>query len=164
MLFSLGFIEHFDDPASVLATLSRALRPGGVMVTVVPNFVGIWGTIQRLVDAELLKVHHIYRADELDVIHVQANLRAVERARYFGGFGLLVVNYTKLLQRLPGWLRSTAIRFAWVLQQALAWTLSFLRVKEGERFSSHVIAVYQRAPMLPPACDGRALATGLGPN
>src|SRR5206468_929874 len=69
MVYSLGFIEHFEEPSSLLASLTTSLRPGGVAITLVPNYGGVWGTVQRRVDPELLSMHTIYRPESLDAVH-----------------------------------------------------------------------------------------------
>lgn len=84
VVLSLGFVEHFSDPAPVLAKHLRLLKPGGILVLEVPNLVGLnaW-----LVTAELLAVHNrslmsrrffedFARANGLETLHLD----------YIGGF------------------------------------------------------------------------------
>lgn len=39
-LFSLGLLEHFENPVAVVEAMSRFLKPGGVVVSLVPNVRG----------------------------------------------------------------------------------------------------------------------------
>ena len=143
LIFSLGFIEHFDDAPIVMGHIAGALRPGGVIVTVVPNFTGIWGRIQRQIDPELYAVHTIYTGPSLDTMHREAGLTALEPATPFGGFGPLVVNYTRPLGRIPAPLRATFIAPMWALQQSVAWGLATVGARDRATYSSHIAGVYR---------------------
>ena len=46
-LFSLGLVEHFTDGIGVVRALADLLKPGGTLLTVVPNLLGVWGAIQK---------------------------------------------------------------------------------------------------------------------
>jgi cyclopropane fatty-acyl-phospholipid synthase-like methyltransferase len=142
MIFSSGFIEHFDDAAGVLAGIAAALKPEGVIVTLVPNFVGPWGRLQRFVDPELFAKHTLYTPDALDAIHRDAGLAVCERAAFFGGFGPLVVNYTRPLGAAPPLARTAFVGAMWGGQQLVAWTLSAVGAGDARLYSSHVAGVY----------------------
>lgn len=43
IVFSLGLIEHFDDPDKILKKHVDLLKPGGLLICIVPNVVGIQG-------------------------------------------------------------------------------------------------------------------------
>jgi SAM-dependent methyltransferase len=144
VMFSAGLIEHFDDPESLLRTIARALRPGGVLITLVPNFAGIWGAIQRRVDPELYAVHRVYTCAELDRVHGDAGLDVVTACEHFGGFGPLVVNYSRPLHSWPPPLRAAAIGGLWAVQQLIAWGLTAGGARDGAAYSSHLLGVYSR--------------------
>jgi 2-polyprenyl-6-hydroxyphenyl methylase/3-demethylubiquinone-9 3-methyltransferase len=144
VVYSLGLIEHFEDPSYLLSILSRVVRPGGILITLVPNYSGVWGAIQRYIDPGLLAVHTVYDHVTLDSIHEQAGLSPIERARYFGGCGPLVVNYTRRIERLPTLAQSAILRSLWIVQQVVSWTTSPLPMSEGRQFASHLAAVYAR--------------------
>ena len=143
LIFSLGFIEHFDDAPIVMRHIAGALRPGGVIVTVVPNFTGIWGRIQRQIDPELYAVHTIYTGPSLDTMHREAGLTALEPATPFGGFGPLVVNYTRPLGKIPAPLRAMFVGPMWALQQSAAWGLATFGARDRATYSSHIAGVYR---------------------
>lgn len=58
VVMSLGFVEHFDDPAAVIHRHVQWLRPGGALVIGVPNFTGLHGFAQRLLDLSILRAHN----------------------------------------------------------------------------------------------------------
>jgi len=58
IVMSLGFVEHFDDPVAVISRHIEWLRPGGALVIGVPNFTGVHGFAQRLLDLSILRAHN----------------------------------------------------------------------------------------------------------
>lgn len=56
---SYGFIEHFDDPGAVLDRHLAWLAPGGLLVIGVPNFRGIHGVLQRVLDPTVVDKHNL---------------------------------------------------------------------------------------------------------
>lgn len=58
-VISFGFIEHFTDVDSVIERHLRWLKPGGTLVLGVPNFRGVYGLAQRILDQEILDKHNL---------------------------------------------------------------------------------------------------------
>ncbi|MBI2568564.1 MAG: class I SAM-dependent methyltransferase [Candidatus Schekmanbacteria bacterium] len=82
LVFSMGVLEHFDDPVERLCALGQYLKVGGHIVTTVPNLHGVNWWLQRLADVERLQMHVVYNATQLRDAH--------ERAGFFTeGAGLL---------------------------------------------------------------------------
>lgn len=87
VVLSLGFIEHFDDPAAVLDRTLGWVRPGGVLVVGVPNFRGVHGLLQRALDPKVLAAHNLAVMDPAVLTGWAASRGlAVERAGYLCGF------------------------------------------------------------------------------
>ena len=147
LVFSLGLVEHFRDPIAILRPMRDLLRDGGVLVTVVPNLLGLWGFLEGRLAPEVLAVHVRYSPPELDAIHRQAGFEPVETAQHFGTFGPLMLNVPSIERRYP-----RTYRFGtgclWVLQQAVAWPLGTMlgRRSETRLLSSHIVGVYRRTP------------------
>lgn len=57
VVFSLGVIEHFTDTAASVKALAAFLRPGGVLISVIPNMTGSVGLLQRLCDRAVYENH-----------------------------------------------------------------------------------------------------------
>jgi SAM-dependent methyltransferase len=144
VIFSAGFIEHFDNPATVLSVFRDALKADGVLITLIPNLVGWWGPLQRRVDPDLFAVHYPYDCDQLDRIHASAGVKPIEPARFFGGFGPLVVNYSRWLERLPAPAAAAMVGGVWAVQQAVALPLTMVGLENSRSYSSHVLGVYAR--------------------
>jgi SAM-dependent methyltransferase len=58
VLISVGLIEHFQDPAELLAKFERMVAPGGCLITIIPNFGGLHDFLWRLYDAANYR-HHV---------------------------------------------------------------------------------------------------------
>ncbi|MFQ5428676.1 MAG: class I SAM-dependent methyltransferase [Phycisphaerae bacterium] len=58
LVLSRGFIEHFDDPASVVAAHVALLRRGGILVCTVPNLLSAAYPFLALFGRDLLRAHN----------------------------------------------------------------------------------------------------------
>jgi 2-polyprenyl-3-methyl-5-hydroxy-6-metoxy-1,4-benzoquinol methylase len=59
VVYSAGLIEHFADPREIVNEHLRLVRPGGTAVITVPNYGGLYGSLQRYFDAENLSIHNL---------------------------------------------------------------------------------------------------------
>lgn len=58
-VFSLGFIEHFEDTFDVIKRHVDLLNPQGTLLIILPNFLGINGWIQKVFDRKNYVAHHL---------------------------------------------------------------------------------------------------------
>ena len=91
-LYSHGLIEHFEDTVGTLIRMQRFMKPGGTILTVVPNFVGWSGRVLRAVNPEVYRMHIILDLQDLERVHRDAGFTTVE-AGYFGSIASEVVKY-----------------------------------------------------------------------
>ncbi len=66
LVYSLGVIEHFDDPRPLVRIHASLLAPGGTALIAIPNYRGLYGSIQRRFDVASLAIHN------LDIMTVDA--------------------------------------------------------------------------------------------
>lgn len=59
LVYSLGFIEHFNDPEEIFHLHVNLLKPGGLLVIGVPNFQGINKIIQQHLNPGILDDHNL---------------------------------------------------------------------------------------------------------
>ncbi|MBM4300097.1 MAG: class I SAM-dependent methyltransferase [Deltaproteobacteria bacterium] len=59
LVYSQGFIEHFIDPTEMVRRHVLLLKPGGRALITIPNYGGIYGTLQRFFDPENLDIHNL---------------------------------------------------------------------------------------------------------
>ena len=83
LVYSLGFIEHFEDVDAVVARHFAWVKPGGHLILGVPNFRGVHGFFQNILDPEVLARHNlrIMSPDALQRLgeHAGAKVRLIER-------------------------------------------------------------------------------------
>lgn len=58
LVYSLGVIEHFDDPSLIVRRHLELLKPGGICLLLIPNFDGVYGRLQNYFDPENLRIHN----------------------------------------------------------------------------------------------------------
>ncbi len=90
VVFSLGLVEHFTDTAACLRACSAFARPGGLMITTIPNMTGIPGALQKYLGREIYDVHVALDSHDLTKSHRAANLK-IMRCQYclFVNLGVL---------------------------------------------------------------------------
>jgi SAM-dependent methyltransferase len=78
VVLSVGLIEHFDEPELVLAKLTTILKVGGVLISIIPNFNGVYNSLWRLYDSRNYAHHVPIRHDRLIELHREQGLQSVE--------------------------------------------------------------------------------------
>lgn len=91
VVVSFGVAEHFSDTAECISAFSRFLRPGGVMLTLIPNMKGLPGFLQKVMQREVYDIHVPIDTQSLSKAHERAGLR-VSRSQYSLPINLNVVN------------------------------------------------------------------------
>ena len=87
IVMSLGFIEHFDDPKMVVRRHIEWLKPGGLLILGVPNFTGLHGFAQLVLDKRILDVHNTLIMNKAFFTSLQNNLDIeINTFQYLGSF------------------------------------------------------------------------------
>jgi 2-polyprenyl-3-methyl-5-hydroxy-6-metoxy-1,4-benzoquinol methylase len=108
VLVSFGVVEHFSDPADCVRACARLLKPGGLMVTTVPNMAGLTGRLQRALDPAVYEKHVALNADRLRSAHERAGLQVLD-TRYVLFAHLGVVNINEAHAGIGGVVRSMVL-------------------------------------------------------
>ena len=142
LVLSSGFIEHFDEPARVLARHLDFIAPGGRLAVGVPNFRGLNGLVQRLARPDYLAIHNtaamrpaLYRrfaqANKLELLHLG----------YLGGFDPSIIALSRGSLLSP----RRAIPGAITLLEGRFRALDVADHLEHRWLSSYLLAVYRLA-------------------
>lgn len=59
LVYSVGVIEHFEDPSAIIEAHLRCCKPGGKAILLFPNYGGLYGRMQRFFDSENLSIHNL---------------------------------------------------------------------------------------------------------
>jgi SAM-dependent methyltransferase len=87
---SFGVAEHFDDTSTCISAFARFLRPGGRLVTVIPNLTGITGFVQKHLNRAVYDKHVPLDSEQLRRAHRAAGLDVVAHGYLVStNFGLL---------------------------------------------------------------------------
>lgn len=89
-IYSLGLVEHFTDTREAIDALARFLKPGGFMLTIVPNMHGTVGFLQKRLNRKAFDVH--VALTPRDLRHAHSALSATEYG-YLSPAGFGVVNH-----------------------------------------------------------------------
>lgn len=126
VVFSFGVVEHFQPPERCVQALTKLLRPGGIVVTVVPNLLGALGAMQSWVDRSVYDVHVLHTDKTLADAHRLSGLDVLESDYFFSvNFGWVIEAHAPpSLTRWPKLRVLSALRWgsrlSWWLEQQLA--------------------------------------------
>lgn len=104
---SFGVAEHFEDAEHCVAAMAKFLRPGGVIVTVVPNMLGTVGLMQRYLNEEVFATHVPHTPETLEKAHRAAGFHVISSS-YFLSTNYYVVN----IGRMANWRKKLLYRIA----------------------------------------------------
>lgn len=143
--FSNGLAEHFVDTAHCIAALARLLKPGGLLVTAVPNLAGAVGAVQKHFNRPVYDIHVPLDVAALRRAHEDAGLKVVD-ARYlvFSNFG--VVNLLGLA-RTPSWMAKRVALALLVRLSMASWLVEEHAASlPGNRYTSPYVLCVARKP------------------
>jgi len=90
VVVSFGVVEHFDDTAGCLMAVSKFVKPGGLVITNIPNMVGLVGAVQKALNRPVFDIHQPIGSERLRAAHEQAGLSVQECGYFlFTSFGVL---------------------------------------------------------------------------
>lgn len=100
VVVSFGLVEHFDDTASCLTAISAFLKPGGMLITNIPNMVGWIGSVQKAINRPVYDIHQLIDLAMLKEAHAQAALEVLD-CSYFMSTGFGVASLAGISTRTP---------------------------------------------------------------
>jgi len=135
LVFSKGFIEHFEDTEDVISRHWQYVSKGGTMIINLPNFTGFNGIYQLIHDPANLNAHNLTSMDMDRLNKAIKNLEPKKYSVFYGG-GVLV-----WLERLntKSWLTRFTTNFLGLLGLAL----SKLGIR-GRFVSPHIFIIAEK--------------------
>jgi 2-polyprenyl-3-methyl-5-hydroxy-6-metoxy-1,4-benzoquinol methylase len=100
VVYSLGFIEHFENAAAVVGQHFRYLAPHGRAVIAIPNYGGIYGKLQSLLDPDNLEIHNLAIMQQSALRALVEGLPVSDLEAY--AFGRLNTGLLSFERRFPG--------------------------------------------------------------
>jgi SAM-dependent methyltransferase len=144
-VYSGGVVEHFLPTEECIGAFARFLKPGGIMITMVPNLSGLIGRLQRSFDRTVYDIHVPLTAAALKSAHEKAQLQVIESG-YFLSTGFGILNVASLDQSRTSTKIKTAIIRGLARVSVLVWLAEnfFGRLPNGRAFSPSIICVARK--------------------
>ena len=97
---SFGVVEHFTDTNDTVKKFATFLRPGGILVTIVPNMKWSVGMLQKHLAPEVYDAHEIIDPSRLRASHEAAGLQVLENDYFlFMNYGVINLGNAATLPR-----------------------------------------------------------------
>lgn len=121
VVVSFCLAEHFEDTKSWIKALAKFLKPKGVIITIIPNMIGLVGWIQKIVNKPIFDMHILLDSDILAEAYTDAGLKIIH-STYFISTHFGVCNN---LQGIPPksfeWLSKKIILLFLIFLSLLVW-------------------------------------------
>ena len=93
-VYSLGFIEHFENPEIVVERHFRYLKPGGRGLIAIPNYSGVYGRLQTRFDPDNLAIHNMDIMERGSLLRLTNGLDCLDVTAYeYGRMNPWLVSY-----------------------------------------------------------------------
>lgn len=102
VVVSFGLIEHFSNTNEIVAALAGLMKPGGVILTNIPNMRGTIGLAQKMLNRSIYDIHVPLTPTQVRSAHEVAGLNEIE-VDYFLSSNYGVVNLGASNQSSLGW-------------------------------------------------------------
>lgn len=141
VVYSRGLVEHFSSTAAAVRALARLCRPGGYLITEIPNMAGFLGSLQKFANRQIYERHVPLTATELAEAHSESGL-LVQDCRYILTVNFSAVNFSGQDSRVPEWL---GLRLA-AWSTKLIWTLQKMGLPETptRTMSPYIVCLAQK--------------------
>lgn len=145
IVISFGVVEHFVDTQSCIKALARFLKPGGLLVTNIPNMVGLIGAIEKAINREIYDIHVPLDRELLANAHRSAGLKVLQ-CDYFLSTNFGVLNLNGLDQKSISWRMKNIFRKMMLYLSGLVWIYerAFGPIKPNRLLSPYVNCVAQK--------------------
>jgi len=140
IVYSLGFIEHFDDLTPVVSKHVELVKPGGIILLGIPNLGGIYKKVLRRIAPSFEETHNLdtMNLDSWTEFEQKLGLQPIFKG-YIGGFEPMTM---KKLEKKS--LTNISIYFIVnVLTVLLSFTFRFLRRYNSPFLSGYMIGIYK---------------------
>lgn len=141
IVFSMGFIEHFSEIQDVIGRHLQLLKPGGILMLGIPNFLGINYLFLKNLAPIMLAQHNLNTMDinTWKSFEDRFGLETIFKS-YIGGFEPT----TFLLQEKKSLWNSILFLKARILNKIFHQHFSSLRNINSKHFSAYAIGIYRK--------------------
>lgn len=113
ILVSFGFLEHFKDPRPILEKWVSIVRPGGLVISIIPNLFSVNAAVFKRLDPEFWKMHVPFPPEALESFHSGLGLTPILSAHYFGKYNVhSLIPWEKIEERIRPRLAFKLLKYA----------------------------------------------------
>lgn len=139
VVVSMGVVEHFTDTAHCMAAFTRFLKPGGLLITSVPNMAGWVGAAQKLVNRPVYDTHVPLDREMLKSAAQRAGLTVIH-CEYVGSSDFHVCNLWGVpIDTLGGRLRQIFLKILMRASRAIWFAERFVPIHGGRRLAPAIV-------------------------
>ena len=145
IVITFGVVEHFADTQSCIKALSKFLKPGGLLITNIPNMTGLIGSIQKKLNRPVYDIHVPLDFPTLFKANESAGLEPIYCDYFlFTNFG--VNNLNGIDKNLFSWKIKNIFLKICLLFSKLVWIFEnkFGHLKPDKFLSPYVICVARK--------------------
>ncbi len=145
VVVSFGLIEHFTATNEIVSALAALLKPGGVVITFIPNMRGTTGLAQKILNREIFDIHIPLTLHQVEMAHKSAGLHVVTTT-YFLSTNFGVVNIGEPNWKSLGWFIKKIVSVVMTRFSMAAWFLERVlgKLPKTQLFSPYVNCVAVR--------------------
>ncbi len=101
VVFSAGFIEHFNEPKAVVDKKTTLIKKGGYLITIIPNLKGIYYPLQKILKKSVLAKHNlnIMNLKKFSELFDKKQMQQIY-CDYIGSFNFGLINSDKWILKL----------------------------------------------------------------
>lgn len=140
-VYSMGLIEHFTSPQAVLEEMYTLLKPGGTMLTIIPNLRGMYTPIARIASPKLLATHRVIPPTTLAELLRNVGFQVTEFGYTGGPLKLSVVDYSPWRAVIGKWGHEVLCKCVNLTDIIVGNFMAALRVPNQQLTSPYVYAL-----------------------
>lgn len=141
MVYSMGLAEHFNDLSGIVEKHLDLLKPGGILMIGMPNFLGINHFFLKRLAPSLVEKHNLESMDikNWKKFENEFKLETIFKA-YVGGFE----PSTFLVREKTDFVNNILFLKARILNRIFHKNFRFLRRFNSKHFSGYMIGIYRK--------------------
>lgn len=141
IVYSLGFIEHFQDLNLVVKKHTELLKPGGILLLGVPNLGGIYRIFLKRTATDILAIHNLdsMKIENWKKFEKDLNLTSLFKGDIMG-FEPLVMNRREKKNIISYFLHYVVVG----LMLIFSYRFNFLRKFNSKYWSGYLIGIYKK--------------------
>jgi SAM-dependent methyltransferase len=138
VVISFGVAEHFEDTAACVQAFAKFLKPNGLMITIIPNMVGLIGWIQKLINRPVFDIHVLLDSHDLAESHKLSSFQVMD-CNYFMSTHFGVCNLNGIPTKSIEWFIKKVILLFLISFSVIIW---YLEIKMGRLSPNKITSPY----------------------